>query len=653
MDTIDIIDDNLREELLDVLEEFINKTRLLIADTTPFNDYYNHKNIAKDLAAVKIGGTDRGDITVKDIKDIQAALVANPKALDQLVQKNCPDIIAKTTPDIDSLTNDELADIFNTYYEVKPIALGNEYIIKHDKKTDIMRKLEKLKTTTRLILSYNVNREYPIDGELSKYLDGGELSRYIDTHNTLDSIGIKPIGRRRFPIINDDKIEVYSSDICADSIIYIALIMQYRRYIKYIVTGQQMGAMGANRRDKNAPMTDRQLMNATNEARKIINNGGGNIDNLSLDEQAQLRIKQEENPTSSLQNYNPIEEALDNNELAKFINEGILRPIVTLSSLTQHYKPNQIPKSIPITEYAKYNPKYQRELLRDGELSTQSRDEIITDLKRLKGVSFTFMNTDQETGKKTTNTIWPLDYSIEQEGQQYTIKYLALSPSYRQYLNEHHGAIMVPTPPSIQLLKRAPARNLAYTICILCTERANINDTKAGKWMTLPLQQTVIDIYGTTSNRSIRSRYKNIYLPQALKDIKETCPEVIKDYRINAAEDTISILPNADTWRRAVRTPEEREAEQAETASKKANLKKLIEGIKKKEGQTKITPYVLECVTHDLEITKEELEGYINKPETIPDEIAERIETQNDGRKKRENMILKSEQANGLNSNKI
>lgn len=141
-----------------------------------------------------------------------------------------------------------------------------------------------------------------------------------------------------------------------------------------------------------------------------------------------------------------IEEALNNGELVKFMNEWVLRAALTLSRLFQHYGAGKIPKSIPVTEYAKYDPKYCKELTDTDELSAQSQHDIMTDLAGLRWAAFTFVGTDKKTGEKIAAEFLPFEYAIEM-GNPITIEHLSKSESYKKYLNDYNDAVMVPTPP--------------------------------------------------------------------------------------------------------------------------------------------------------------------------------------------------------------
>lgn len=137
-----------------------------------------------------------------------------------------------------------------------------------------------------------------------------------------------------------------------------------------------------------------------------------------------------------------LEKASNNGKLAKFANERVLRAALTISRLIQHYEPGQIPKSILITEYAKYDSEYCKELKGTNKLSEQTQYDIYTDLSGLMRTSFELVGTDKKTGKRTGAYIWPFDYAIE-ESDQITIKYLSKQLSYKDYLNRNNDVKMV------------------------------------------------------------------------------------------------------------------------------------------------------------------------------------------------------------------
>lgn len=144
-----------------------------------------------------------------------------------------------------------------------------------------------------------------------------------------------------------------------------------------------------------------------------------------------------------------LEKASNNGKLAKFANERVLRAALTISRLIQHYEPDQIPESIPITEYAKYDPKYCKELKDTDELSEQTQYDIYTDLLGLGRTSFELVGISKKTGKRIGAYIWPFDFAIE-ESDQITIRCLSKQQSYKKYLNDHNDVEMVLPEPKSQ-----------------------------------------------------------------------------------------------------------------------------------------------------------------------------------------------------------
>ena len=132
-------------------------------------------------------------------------------------------------------------------------------------------------------------------------------------------------------------------------------------------------------------------------------------------------------------------------KLDKFT-ERVLWAALALIRLIQHYGPDQIPESMPITEYARHNQRHQQELIDTGRLSTRTLNEIVDDLTGVKRMAFTFVGIDKKTGKKTTTELCPFDYVIRM-GDSITIEYLAPSQSYKRYNNDHNYVAVKLTPP--------------------------------------------------------------------------------------------------------------------------------------------------------------------------------------------------------------
>lgn len=140
-----------------------------------------------------------------------------------------------------------------------------------------------------------------------------------------------------------------------------------------------------------------------------------------------------------------IEVLIREGKLAKST-ERMLWAALALIRLIQHYEPDKIPESIPITEYAKHNQRHQQELIGTDRLSTRTLYEIVDDLTGVKRMAFTFMGIDKKTGKKITTELCPFDYVIRM-GDSITIEYLAPSQSYKRYNNDHNYVAVKLTPP--------------------------------------------------------------------------------------------------------------------------------------------------------------------------------------------------------------
>ena len=138
-------------------------------------------------------------------------------------------------------------------------------------------------------------------------------------------------------------------------------------------------------------------------------------------------------------------------KLDKFT-ERALWAALALTSLIRHYGPDQIPESMPITEYARHNQRHQQELIDTGRLSTLTLNEIANDLTGVKRMAFTFMGIDKKTGKKITTELCPFDYVIRM-GDSITIEYLAPSQSYKKYLNDHNDVTAWLIPPIAPLYR--------------------------------------------------------------------------------------------------------------------------------------------------------------------------------------------------------
>lgn len=138
-------------------------------------------------------------------------------------------------------------------------------------------------------------------------------------------------------------------------------------------------------------------------------------------------------------------------KLDKFT-ERVLWAALALTSLIRHYGPDQIPESMPMTEYARHNQRHQQELIDTGRLSTRALNEIVNDLTGVKRMAFTFVGTNKETGRKTILELCPFDYIIK-ESTPITIGYLAPSQSYKKYLNDHNDVTAWLIPPIAPLYR--------------------------------------------------------------------------------------------------------------------------------------------------------------------------------------------------------
>ena len=612
------------EELHAILDAKIKKNNLLTIEATLFDEYYDRKNIAKDIAAIKIGGIAEGtDITLEEAKSIQAALVANPEAVDELLQKNHPDITATTAPNIYDVEaskeqQQKIANIFAQYYEEYPKNLPKDndqwvviHTIKAGKNTDVINELKKL-VVTRLTLSYNVNGEY-LNGDLP------ELSNYIDTHKTLASIGIKPSGKKRFAFAAADgnKIEVYQSDTCAAEMIAQALRMQYNRYTAKKKATRHKYAMGSNLREVREEYTVPSM-----------------VSNAYINDRL-LIIAQDKNQAPEAILVDQLNQRgidIVDNDIKYYIKSANVETYGMLCRYCQDNGTNN-DNFISFDELAKYNGKLEDILKKyNGTLPNEYAKKMYKNLRLFSALKTVHLEWhDQKRQERYEIDIDTFKFTLVTSKDGYSkrgIKGLRITPEFEQLAKKQ---LAKPSPKSLDRLS-PKARILAELII----------SAGMGKFPTVSknnvffkigtIEEIAKKIYGKAKSR--QQDYNNRkMIPKHLEEILQTCPDVLEDYDIRGNEIWVKVA--AELWSKTLITPTERATIKAKAASvaasKKADLEQLIDYYKQEDGLTRTTTRVLERAAKELEIAKEELDGYLKKPETIPDEIAERVKAQVDG----------------------
>lgn len=619
------------EELHAILDAKIKKNNLLTIEATLFDEYYDRKNIAKDIAAIKIGGIAEGtDITLEEAKSIQAALVANPEAVDELLQKNHPDITATTAPNIYDVEaskeqQQKIANIFAQYYEECPKNLpkdNNQWVVIHTikagKNTDVINELKKLELTTRLNLVYNTDREYL----------GGKMSNDIDTHNTLASIGIKPSGKIQAILssaADGNEIWVYQSDTCAAEMIAQALTMQYSRYTAKKRATRHKYAMGSNLREVREEYTVPSM-----------------VSNAYINDRL-LIIAQDKNQAPEAILVDQLNQRgidIVDNDIEYYIKSANVETYGMLCRYCQDNGTNN-DNFISFNELAKYNGKLEDILKKyNGTLPNEYAKRMYKNLRLFSALKTVHLEWyDQKRQERYEIDIDTFKFTLVTSKDGYSkrgIKGLRITPEFEQLAKKQ---LAKPYPKSLDRLS-PKARIIAELIISVGMGKFPTVSENNVFFKIGTIEEIAKKIYGKAKSR--QQDYNNRkMIPKHLEEILQTCPDVLEDYDIRGNEIWVKVA--AELWSKTLITPTERATIKAKAASvaasKKADLEQLIDYYKQEDGLTRTTTRVLERAAKELEITKEELEGYRNKPETIPDEIAERVKAQVDGITIRKNRL--------------
>lgn len=617
------------------LERIIDATpELREIKTTPYAEFYDSKRIAKDITKINL---DTPDDIKPDAERIKQALADHPEAITSILQTRHPTITATTAPAtyfrpryIRKAERERLEAPYREYYEPATIkgeqftgeppeafkeiddlakrngkSLSDPVDIKgyrpiDGKLPDIIAKLRLEPTKTMLeIKTEAIDPRTPLIVRLA-----GDL---ISIQRTLSSLGIEPIGKPVLEIPtppDSEPIIIYPSDEYANALVDNALLRQYDRYAKARLDDSQPKAYGPNRRDNAHGYTaNHKMLNAVVNDANLLTQAGG-INQI---------------PDGELAHRLP---DIPNRDTQVYIMHGDLPIRLTLERLYQSERGDGF---IPLTELARHNGKYAQEIARYGKLQSKSAREIwqwLHQYAALNPVRVTY--TDNATKKETTEYISQYHYRLVTRGRTKGIDGLKMTTEYKPYAQR---TLVTPAPLSIDLLpddRHSRAQRLA---CILSdlgtTYRAKVI---AGEYLHLSLEQTARELYGISDNRTYRQRYRD-RVKSDLEAIKRISPEILLDYSIDG--DDISLLLNADTWKRLTISKAERLAEKIEAkdiaARKREAIERLIKLDAKANGQLRASKPQLADLADQLATSYEQLRGYRVKPATIPDELEQTI----------------------------